>query len=26
VFTFAALDPTPRDASRSQSNAYHFKG
>jgi hypothetical protein len=26
VFTFAALDPTPSDPARSQSNAYHFKG
>ena len=26
VFTFAALDPTPSDACRSQSNAYHFNG
>ena len=26
VFTFAALDPTPKDPSRSQSNAYRFKG
>jgi hypothetical protein len=26
VFTFAALDPTPSDPSRSQSNAYHFRG
>lgn len=26
VFTFAALDPTRRDASRSQSNAYYFEG
>jgi hypothetical protein len=26
VFTFAALDPTASDPSRSQSNAYLFKG
>ena len=26
VFTFAALDPTPGNPSRSQSNAYLFKG
>jgi hypothetical protein len=26
VFTFAALDPTASDPSRSQSNAYYFKG
>src|SRR5262245_15364863 len=26
VFTFAALDPTPSDSSRSQSNAFYFKG
>jgi hypothetical protein len=26
VFTFAALDPTRRDPSRSQSNAYYFRG
>src|SRR5262245_60906367 len=26
VFTFAALDPTASDPSRSQSNAYFFKG
>ncbi len=25
-FTFAALDPTPTDASRSQSNAFYVKG
>ena len=25
-FTFAALDPTPTDASRSQSNAFLVKG
>ena len=26
VFTFAALDPTGSDPSRSQSNAYYFNG
>ena len=26
VFTFAALDPTPRHPARSQSNAYVFNG
>jgi hypothetical protein len=26
VFTFAALDPTASDPSRSQSNAYYYKG
>jgi hypothetical protein len=26
VFTFAALDPTASDPSRSQSNAYYFEG
>ena len=26
LFTFAALDPTESDASRSQTNAFHIKG
>lgn len=26
VFTFAALDPTATDSTRSQTNAYYFKG
>jgi hypothetical protein len=26
VFTFAALDPTATDPTRSQTNAYYFKG
>lgn len=26
VFTFAALDPTPSDPARSQSNAYYLRG
>ena len=26
VFTFAALEPTPRDSSRSQTNASYFQG
>ena len=26
VFTFAALDPTPSNPARSQSNAYHVNG
>jgi hypothetical protein len=25
-FTFAALDPTPSDSSRSQTNAFYVKG
>ena len=26
VFTFAAVEPTGRDPSRSQTNAYYFQG